>query len=320
MTTEQKTNIQTALKAYVSTFSSQRVAAANLKKVSEATVVQVLSGNWELISDAMWRSVGKQVGWSNKAAWQHVDTRDSRKLMMFIEDSKAYGNTHAIIGATGTGKSYVSELASRRLPNIYILECADYWTKKDFLTELLSKLGKDAGGMTVAVMMETIITSLLRMEEPVIILDEADKLSDHVLYFFITLYNKLRNSCGIILLATEHLEQRIRRGCKLGKKGYAEIYSRVARRFPPLKGASAKEIEAIARANGISNDHELAEIVNDCDGDLRRVERAVLKQKLIAEARHLAFDTSTLRQAQGSSTKAEGSTQADGDNLKKDDV
>ena len=45
------------------------------------------------------------------------------------------------------------------------------------------------------------------------VLDEADKLSDQVLYFFISLYNKLEDRVGIILCATDYLEKRIKKRC-----------------------------------------------------------------------------------------------------------
>jgi hypothetical protein len=31
-------------------------------------------GDWESISDEMWRKVGKQVGFSNKGNWQMIET------------------------------------------------------------------------------------------------------------------------------------------------------------------------------------------------------------------------------------------------------
>lgn len=44
-------------------------------------------------------------------------------------------------------------------------------------------MGVTYSGNTVADMMETIVDTLKRKEQPLIVLDEADKLSDQVLYF-----------------------------------------------------------------------------------------------------------------------------------------
>ena len=47
--------------------------------------------------------------------------------------------------------------------------------------------------------------------------DEADKLSDQVLYFFITL-NKLEDHCGIVLMATDYLQKKITRASVLTRR------------------------------------------------------------------------------------------------------
>jgi hypothetical protein len=132
-------------------------------------------------------------------------------------------------------------------------------------------------------MMDVIVATLLRIEDPVLILDEFDKLNDGVFYFFITLYNKLRNSCGIVMMATPYLEERILRGVRLNRKGYAEVFSRIARRFPSLQPPKASDIKAICEANGITNEYEIKEIIQESDGDLRRVERMIHKSKILAQ-------------------------------------
>jgi hypothetical protein len=106
-------------------------------------------------------------------------------------------------------------------------------------------------------------------------MDEADKLSDQVLYFFITLYNQLEGHCGIVLAATPHLEKRIKRGIKLNKKGYTEIFSRLGRKFIELKGVCFSDVKAICQANGVNGATGIKEIWDDCEGDLRRVKRKI---------------------------------------------
>ena len=108
-------------------------------------------------------------------------------------------------------------------------------------------------------MVDDVVVELKRRENPLIILDEADKLSDQVMFFFITFYNKLEDYCGIVLMATDYLEKKIRRGLRLNKKGYKEIYSRIGRRFVAMPGLSALQ--------------EIDTVKKDSEGDLRRVKR-----------------------------------------------
>ena len=126
----------------------------------------------------------------------------------------------AVTGDAGCGKSQAIEYYARHHRDVFALSCSEYWNRKQFLTELLQAMGVEATGSTVAEMMSEAILTLKRKATPIVVLDEADKLSDQVLYFFISLYNKLEDHCGIIICATDYLKKRItRRGHRGGLRG-----------------------------------------------------------------------------------------------------
>ena len=111
-------------------------------------------------------------------------------------------------------------------------------------------------------------------EVQTVVLDEADKLSDQVLYFFISLYNQLEGQCGLVLCATNFLEKRITRGVRFNRRGYQEIYSRIGRKFVKLQVVNDEDIAAVCRANGVTSAADIGTIIKDSDNDLRRVKRA----------------------------------------------
>lgn len=281
MTETQKKEIQAKLLEYIGQFDSQAKAVVTLNDVSEATVINIKTGKWANVSAEMWRKVGKQVGWHVAGGgWNLVETLDFTTLITYFADAKDYSNVFAITGAAGSGKTFTAEWYASSASNVFHLACAEYWNRKQFLGKLLQKMGvRDAGGLTVSELMDTIVDALLRMDSPLIILDEADKLNDNVLYFFITLYNLLKGRCGLVLMATEYLNTRITRGNRLNKKGYAEILSRIGRRFVKLQGTNREEVTAICQANGMTALVEISEAYNDYEGDLRRVERLVHKSR-----------------------------------------
>lgn len=279
MTDSQKKEIQMLLKNYIEQFPSQAKAVSSLKNVSEATVIHIRKGEWESISDDMWRNVGKQVGWSNKGKWQFVETSAARKLIQLFDDAREYSNVFAVTAHPGIGKSFVSEWYESKYDNVYMISCSEYFNRKVFLQQILEKLGKANSGYTVPEMMELIIETTRKKESPVIVLDEFDKVSDSILYFFITLFNKLEGNVGIVMMATEFLEKRIRRGIRMNKKGYSEIYSRIGRKFIGLPTPTAKEVHEIAKANGASAE-DLHSIYNESEGDLRRVKRSIHRSKM----------------------------------------
>lgn len=276
MNNETKTQIQAAVKEYVSQFESQSKAVA-LLTVSEATIINILKGKWESIADDMWRKVGKQVGYNPTYTWYLEETQDMDSLIMLFSDAKDYSNVYGITGPSGSGKSAVAEWYAKNKPNTYHLTCAEYYNKRMFLSKLLHLMGKENTGLNVADMMDLIVDILMKQEAPLIILDEADKLNDQVLYFFITLYNMLKGRCGIVLMATDFLSKRIMRGVKMNKKGYNEIFSRIGRRFIPLNGVNKEEVIKICKRNGVTEEYEINRIWNECNQDLRRVERGVHK-------------------------------------------
>jgi DNA transposition AAA+ family ATPase len=269
-----KQKICQKLAEYVGRLGSQNKAAQTLKNVSGATLSQMQNSKWELITDEMWRNVASQIGYTENE-WVTVETRDMKLLTALLTDAQTHSNVFAVTGEAGTGKTFGLRRYAETNKKVYLLQCNEFWNRKMFMAELLTALGRDYSGYTVGEMMHEVVKSLKMQDKPLIILDEADKLSDQVLYFFITMYNMLEDSCGIVLVATDHLSKRIKRGLKLNKKGYKEIYSRIGRRFIELRGLSNIDITAVCMANGIDDKRQIKEVIEDCELDLRRVKRKI---------------------------------------------
>jgi hypothetical protein len=272
----QKKEIQMLLKTFIEEYPSQAKAVQALKNVSEATIISIRKGEWESISDDMWTKVGKQVGYG-KGKWQMVETESAKTLMNIFDDAREYGNVYAITADAGTGKSFISEWYENKRSNVYVVSCAEYFNRKVFLQQILHKMQKPNMGYSVPEMMDMIVEVSLKKENPLFVFDEFDKVTDSILYFFITLYNRLEGNAGIVIMATDHLAKRIVRGRKNNKKGYQEIYSRIGRRFINIPEVSQKEVFEICKANGVTDQQALHSIYNEADGDLRRVKRSIHK-------------------------------------------
>jgi DNA transposition AAA+ family ATPase len=269
-----KKQIAEKLQAYCDRKGSQNKAANSLKGVSAATISHVLSGDWGLIKDEMFRSIAAQIGYKPDS-WQAVETRDYKLLTGLLADAQDNALVMAVTGDAGTGKTFSLRSYCDNHPRAYLLQCAEFWNKKMFLQELLSAMGRDYSGYSIGEMMYECVSELKRQESPMILLDEGDKLSDNVLQFFITLYNSLEGHCAIIICATNHLAKRLKRGVKLNKRGYNEIFSRVGRKCIELKGLGAADVAAVCRANGVDDAGLIKEVVDDCEGDMRRVRRRI---------------------------------------------
>lgn len=279
MQNEQKQQIADQLRAYCEQKGSQNKAANSLNGVSSATISKVLSGQWETIADEMWRTISAQTG-AKSEGWQVVSTRAYDVMTFTLDNAQTDALVLAVTGEAGSGKTEAIKNYTAGHANAYHLVCSEYWNRRTFMGKLLKCMGVGVSGTTVSEMMDDIVDTLKRKDAPLIVLDEADKLTDQVLYFFISLYNQLEGHCGIILTATTFLKKRIERGVRLNRKGYAEIYSRIGRKFVALPLLNSEDIAAVCVANGVSDAKSINSIIDEAEGDLRRVKRSVwAKQK-----------------------------------------
>lgn len=275
MQKEQKEQITAQLRAYCQQKGSQNKAANSLRGVSSATISKILAGDWATISDDMWRSINAQTGAGTGEGWQIVSTKAYETMTFTLRNAQADALVLAVTGEAGSGKTEAIKNYTAGAANAFHLVCSEYWNRRVFMGKLLKAMGVGVCGATVSEMMDDIVDTLKRMDSPLIVLDEADKLPDQVLYFFISLYNQLEGHCGIILTATGYLRKRIERGVRLNRKGYAEIYSRIGRKFVALPVLNSEDIAAVCVANGVTDSKRINTVINESDGDLRRVKRSV---------------------------------------------
>lgn len=275
MTPETKSRITASLSAYVERRGSINKASKTLQGVSSATISKILSGKDADISDALWRTLSAQLATTDQTGWQIAETGAYKTMLFLLEHAQQDSLVLAITGDAGSGKTEAMRRYAYEGRNVYHITCAEYLNRRSFMLRVLQVIGVDSAGSTVSEMVDDIITELSRQERPLIILDEADKLTDQVLYFFISIYNALEWRCGIVLSSTNYLKRRLERGMRLGKRGYEEIWSRLGRKCIALPLISDEDIAAVCQTNGITSSQHIERIVREAEHDLRKVKRAV---------------------------------------------
>lgn len=274
MNIDAKTKIKGLLRDFVSGFDSQAKAAKALTDVSEGTISQILNDKWQLIADRMWINVGKQVGFES-SNWKNVPTRNYVKITELLKDAKEKSRVHAIITPAGSGKDTAAKDFAAANDNVYLIHCGDYFNRRYFMVDLLRKMGKDTNG-SLPVLVERAVTEINHATKPEIIINEADKLNDATLYFFITLYNLCEGKCAIVLMSTSNLIDRLTvNGTPRNKKGYPEIFSRLGSKFIELPKLTRNDITKICTGNGVADAEKIATILNSSNGDGRRVKKLV---------------------------------------------
>lgn len=272
-----KKRIENALRELVERKGSQAKASASLRGVSSATISLILSGKGEEVRESMWLNLQEQL----------LENKQMKvaETALYAEMSEILGKAQedrlvmSLIANAGSGKTFTSKQYEVANKEVYRVACSEFWTKNDFVDELLRSLGESSDGYSKKERINRAIEVIKRKHKPLIIFDEFDKLNDNVWFFFITLYNELEDKCGMVLLSTDYIRLRIEKGLRLNKRGYNEFWSRLGRRCVRLEPIAYEDIKAVCEANGITGGSEIEDIAKDSDGDLRRVARRIYSVK-----------------------------------------
>lgn len=279
ITNQQKEAIRDAAAAYAARYSSQNKAVNSLKGISNGTFSTIINRKWENISDTMWLKLQSQV--CDSAGWRICETMAYKSLMLYLRDAQESSNVIWVTGPAGIGKSTAAREYAKSHRDVFFITCSEDMKRTDFLKDLAGVIGVNTAGMKVREILRGIINELLTKEAPLLIFDEGDKLTDSVLYYYISLYNALEDLCGMVFLSTDYIKKRISRGVQNYKKGYDEIDSRICRRFVGLTLVNSNEVAAICRANGLNDDDAIRNVQQEaagCRNDLRRVKRSIHKE------------------------------------------
>lgn len=283
MDDRQKRAISASLSAYVKKYPSQNKAAASLSGTSAATLSAILQGKWEQISDDMWKKISTQVGTVVSEGWQIVETTASQEMEYALRDAEEWKSVTWVVGEAGCGKTTTARLWEKEHKESFYVLCTEDMHRSDFVRAMSQRIGLKSEGMTIRETLGGIVRALVQMDSPLLLFDEADKLSERVFHYFIDLYNQLEDKCGIVFFSTSYIKRRMEMGLRYDKKGYNEIHSRIGRKFYELDRTSARDVYAVCVANGVSDKVKISEIVKDAEGydfDLRRVKKSVHKSKL----------------------------------------
>lgn len=279
ITQDQKSRIQHQLDALCARYGSQNKAANSIKGVSVAVISDIRNGKWDRISDEMWRKLESQL--VVKGEWKVYGTRAYHQMSCYLEGCKNDQLVMWVVAPAGTGKSTAAIEFRNRNKNVFMLTCSEDMSKISFIRELAMTIGVKAECLTVRETLAAIVRELVKLDRPVLIFDEADKLTDRVLYFYVSLYNSLEGKCGMMLLSTNSIRRRMENGILRQKKGYDELDSRIGRQFVPLHAVSSQEVAEICKANGLISAAAINKVTQEAaevQNDLRRVKRSVYKE------------------------------------------
>ena len=286
LTIQDKDAIRDALMGYCENFPSRNRASESLQGVSAAVVSQILNSKYESISDDMFSRIAAQIGFSFEH-WTICESDNYRLATYVLADAQMYKNVTWMVGDAGCGKTTAAIEFRRTHRNVFYILCSEDMRRSDFVREIAKQVGAPTDSTNnLRDMLDYALGMIGFLQNPLLIFDEGDKLTDCVLNYFISIYNRLEGRAGIVFMSTDYIKRRVDNGLRYNKKGYKEINSRIGRKFFDLNTTSRNDVYAICQANGLTNEAEIKRVLKDvetCDNDLRRVKRVVHARKRRAE-------------------------------------
>ena len=229
-------------------------------EINAAALSTILAGKYGANEAQMLQKIAKKLDY-RESTWKVVRTlANYKRIEALLADAKHESMWFAISNKAGSGKTAAMEdLFNRDTTGTLVFIQAEEWSGRQFLIKLIGKtLGESelsGGYKTIAQLTDMVVNFFndMSLENPVLLIDEADKLRPAALRTLIPIYNRTEGRLGLILSGTENLKKEIQAGVRLHKKGFDELESRFGRTYINLRGAIEREVYDVCLANGITD-------------------------------------------------------------------
>jgi len=260
----EKNEIKQAINAYCETKGISKNVLAEKMEVSGATLSKIEADNWESINDKLWRKIWLYVG--NDMTPEIFETADYSACINACETARKHHFMVGLTGDTGMGKTTALQSYAMKKNTFYIV-CEKSMKPKRFFSNMLKEMGISLDS-SIYEMVNRIADELNSLSSPLLIIDEAGKITQTIMLYLHDLRNNTNRNSGILLGGMPNFKTNLIKGSNKEKEGYAEFLRRI-QVWHSLKGLSRKEIEIICRDNGITDAETIREMMpNKRFGDL----------------------------------------------------
>jgi DNA transposition AAA+ family ATPase len=243
-----KSEIKNAINEYCTVKVISKNDLATQIDVSPATLSKIEKDDWQSINDRMWLKIWNYV--KPLLTADIYQTQDFATVISLCENTQNNHFMTGLIGDTGMGKTTALKTYARK-ENVYYIYFDMNMKPKHFLFELGRLLGFEMDSNPYE-MVKTISDTLNQKISPLIIIDEAGKLSDQMLMMLHVLRDKTANNCGIVLAGMPYFRANLIKKSNKQKIGISEFLSRVMI-WNELEGLKQKEVLFICEKQGVTD-------------------------------------------------------------------
>jgi hypothetical protein len=246
MTKVQRELIKNAVGIYLATHKMETLVKR--AQVGTKAIKAVMDGDTRYITEDVWLSLEEAVCEEITAGLYR--TADCLKMITAFDHARAHQLMVGITGDTGMGKSFVSRLIAQR-DNTYLHSLDLSMTPRTFMEALLLDLKCSIDGNLNALVRRA--SEVLNKKNcPLLIIDEASRMSHKMMEVIKELRDKTDQNLGIALVGMPNFKNSFIRAIENGKPGYSEFYRRI-NLWDGLQGLQAGEVEMVLTHNGITD-------------------------------------------------------------------
>lgn len=251
-----KDELQQEVKFLIKNLLEQKKVSQNklaeMMDVSPATISNILNDYWERVNESMFLKIK---GFFKQKNWVLIETTNFSSIQENCDKARKRNCMIGIVGYAGAGKTTALQNYYENNTNTFMVTCARTMRTKQFLSEILKSLGLNYLASDYE-MVRMIIDEMNKKESPLLIIDEASKLSPNALMYLQDIWDGIEANGGIVIAGVEYLLLNIKKGADKNKIGMPEFYGRVTQ-WQHLAAPSKKEIEVICKHNGIEDQEQI---------------------------------------------------------------
>lgn len=244
-----KNNIITALEKWLAEneysaneFSAKSNVPTNYLSYMRRNIYTIKAGDKDFeIDDKYFRMICEAIDFDpeNKIAWVPRQTPQFMQMITYLDDAKKFGYTNIIIGSTGSGKTYCTDIFIKQNPKDTFKVTVG---SLDTINDLLDKIGlamriplTGSPSKKLRAITKEITKLKLDGRNPAIIWDESEYLKQATLCNIKELHDNLYGKCALIMIGTNQLLTKIEKLKNKNAPGMPQFYRRVKYGIRELK-------------------------------------------------------------------------------------
>jgi DNA transposition AAA+ family ATPase len=236
MNLEIKQNIVKELELYLATHQMSANEFVKKTNINESYVSNMRNGSYTIgkteIAPKWFEAVAKAIGFQlQKQYWAPVATNQMNFMLSVLEDAKDNGYTNLVIGETGCGKTFTTNLFASHNPlDLFVIKVGSSDNLSDLIDKILEK-AKIPTAKTKSKNINGIIKYMQKLKfdgnKPMIVFDESEYMKQPTLGMMKELYDDLAGHCSIIMIGTDELLDNLDKLRKRKKAGMRQFYRRI---------------------------------------------------------------------------------------------